>query len=274
MSTEGRSPHDRSERRYAVDERLVMPETRFEVIDGGVIYVSPADQPHASRHSKLNALLEACVADDHDVACDMLTRTSEKNDMAPDASVYPCAPDPETGRRQLEVLAFEIVATESLAESGRKAARMCQRGVRRVFAVDVDRGKALEWSTRTGAWEILSGDGSIADPALAVPLRVNDLVDAAKVDDALARALLAKRNPVLVEALEEREARGAAKGRAEGKAEGRAEGRADSILAILVGRKIEIDAATRARIAAMRDLRTLDRWLEVALRCASASELE
>jgi hypothetical protein len=36
-----------------------MPESRFEVIDGRVVYVSPADEPHATQHAKLNALVEA-----------------------------------------------------------------------------------------------------------------------------------------------------------------------------------------------------------------------
>ena len=92
-----RSPHGPPERAFDVDERLVMPETRFEIIDGEVIYVSPADPPHATRHSKLSALLEAYAAPGYEAASDMLTRTSEKGDMAPDGSVYPLAPDPNTG---------------------------------------------------------------------------------------------------------------------------------------------------------------------------------
>ena len=40
-----------------VDARLVMPETRFEIIDGNVEEVAPADEAHGTRHSKLSALL-------------------------------------------------------------------------------------------------------------------------------------------------------------------------------------------------------------------------
>jgi hypothetical protein len=87
-----------------VDTRLVAPESRYEIEDGRVRYVAPADEPHATRHSKLSALLEAHVADDFDVASDMLTRTSELEDFAPDASVFPRARNPETGGRQLEQL--------------------------------------------------------------------------------------------------------------------------------------------------------------------------
>jgi len=194
----------------AVDARLVAPESRYEIEDGRVRYVAPADEPHATRHSKLSALLEAHVADDFDVACDMLTRTSQLEDMAPDASVFPLARDPETGGRQLEELAFEVASTESLADAGRKAHKLVARGVRRVFVFDVERRRAFEWSEQLMGWRMLEHDGVIEDRALAVPLPIEALVRAAKADDAMARALLGKHNPVLEAALAER---GQSKGR-------------------------------------------------------------
>jgi Uma2 family endonuclease len=258
----GKRSHGRVVREFGVDERLVMPETRFEVIDGQVAYVSPADPPHASRHSKLSALLEAFVAEGFDAASDMLTRTSEKGDMAPDGSVYPSAVDPKTGKRQLEHLAFEVVSTESLGDAGKKASALAARGVRRVFAIDVERRRALEWSRRTGAWEILAKDAIIDDPAFALGLPVHDLVSAAKADDAVARALLAKGNPVLLEALEE------------ARHEAKAEGKAEAIVAVLAARGLTIDGATAKRIRALRDPDELDRRLAIAVRCADVAELD
>lgn len=38
----------------APDERLVMPECGFEIVGGEVFVVSPAHEPHGSRHSKLS----------------------------------------------------------------------------------------------------------------------------------------------------------------------------------------------------------------------------
>jgi hypothetical protein len=73
----------------------------------------------------------------------------------PDVSVYPDAPDPRTGGRQLEQLAFELASTQSLGHAGRKAAKLAGRGVRRVFAIDVERSRALEWSAALGAWREL-----------------------------------------------------------------------------------------------------------------------
>lgn len=111
-----------------VDERLVMPETRFEVIDGKVEHVPPADEAHGTRHSKISALLEAHVADGYEVASDMLTRTSVKGDMAPDASVFPAARDPKTGGRKLEEMAFEVCNTERLGHAAKKARALSARG--------------------------------------------------------------------------------------------------------------------------------------------------
>lgn len=254
-----------------------MPETRYEVIDGEVVYVSPADPPHASRHSKLSALLEAYVAPGFEAASDMLTRTSDKGDMAPDGSVYPSAPDPRTGGRQIEQLAFEVVSTESLAAAARKASALAARGVRRVFAIDVERQRGLEWSRETETWEILRPDATISDPAFALALPVHDLVAAVKADDAVARALLAKRNPVLVEALAaarvEGRAEGEAEGEAKGVAKGEAKGKAEAVLAVLASRGLRVDRATEAAIRTTRDVAILDRWLGRAAICRTVQEL-
>jgi Uma2 family endonuclease len=252
-----------------VDERLVAPETRFEIIEGKVEHVAPADEPHGTRHSKISALLEAYAAAAYDVASDMLTRTSVKEDMAPDASVFPAARDPAIGGRQLEELAFEVVSTERLAHAGKKARALTERGVRRVFAVDVERRRALEWSRRTGTWEILAPDGAIEDRALVLPLPLSALVDAAKADDAVARALIAKKNPVFEEALHA--ARGEAK--REGKAEGELLGKVAAILRILAMRGLDVSKKTEKRIRAEQDEAVVDRWLDQAVICRRADDL-
>jgi Uma2 family endonuclease len=276
-----------------IDERLVAPESGYEIDDGRLIRVSPSDPPHAIRHSKISALLEAHAADGFEVACDMLTRLSETSDRAPDASVFPAAPDPATGRRQIEQLAFEVVSTETLSDAAKKARDLSTRGVRRVFAIDVERVRAFEWSAELGTWSVLDLAGSITDPALAVALPLDALVRAAKTDDAVARALLAKRNPVLVAAMEAAEAHGRAEGEAHGRAEGEAHGRAEGeahgraegeahglargkalmILRVLANRELVPTGADRDAILAECDHDRLDRWLDRALSCHSVDEL-
>lgn len=264
----------------AVDARLVAPGTRYEIEDGAVIRVPPADEPHGTLHAQLSALVEVHASPARDVAVDMLTRTSETSDVAPDVSVFPSARDPVTGGRQLEELAFEIVSTQTLASAGKKAAKLVARGVRRVFAIDLARERALEWSVALGTWSVLDAAGAIEDPALAVPLPIDLLVRGANADDAIARALLAKHNPVLDEALAHAVARALAEGKqaglAEGKqaglAEGAVRGRIDALLVMLATRG-EPHPSDRARLLVVRDPARLDRWIARVAGGATLAEL-
>jgi Uma2 family endonuclease len=254
------------------DERLVAPESRYEIEDGKVRYVPPSDEPHGSRHSKLSALLEAHAADAYDVASDMLTRTSEIDDFAPDASVFLRERD-ETGQRRLEELAFEVVSTESLGHAGSKAATLTARGVRRVFAIDVGRRRAFEWSRQTAGWRMLDSSGAIEDAALGASLPLDALVFAAKADDAMAGTLLSKNNPVLAAALSTSHGRGLVEGRAEGLVEGRAEGLATALLAVLAGRGLMLEDSQRLRIASEHRPAVLTRWLSGAATCQDVETL-
>jgi Uma2 family endonuclease len=257
----------------AVDERLVAPESGYEIDDGKLIRVCPSDEPHGTRHAKLLALLEAHLGEDFDAAADMLTRISATGDIAPDASVFPRARDPRTGGRQIEHLAFEVASTESLGHAGDRAAKLAARGVRRVFALDVRRGRAFEWSRELGTWCLLAPQARIEDPALAVPIPVEALVVAAKADDAMASALLAKGNPVLVGAMAASRERGHQEGRAEGMEEGRRLGRVESILDMLALRNLHPTAAQRARILEEHDHAVLERWFARAVTCSTIEEL-
>jgi hypothetical protein len=187
-----------------VDERLVAPGTRYEIEDGRVIYVPPAEEPQAKCHANLNSLVLAHRADGYSVAMNMLTRTSRLDDFAPHVSVYPTARNPRTGGRLIEELAFLIASSESFERAGRRAAKLGSRGVRRVFAIDVEGGKVLEWSRERGWWRLLDPHAQIEDPALALPLPADAVFDEDRVDDAIYRAWR-KRRPEL---FPERDGRG------------------------------------------------------------------
>jgi len=244
-----------------IDDRLVEPKTRYEILDGELVFVSPADPPHSRRHAKVAALLETHAFPEFAVVCDQLTRISKVDDVAPDVSVYPDAPDLRTGRRQLEQLAFEVVSTGSLGYAGRKAAKLAGRGVRRVFAIDVERSRVLEWSAEIDTWRELDPAGHIEDAALEMPLPIEAMLHAARADDEIARALVARHNPV-IEAV-----------RAEDRAAGKAEATAKAVLTVLAVRKLVIGDAERVRILDERDLAQLDRWLVEAVTCVDAAEL-
>jgi hypothetical protein len=227
--------------------------------------VVPADPPHAEQHATVSVLIATHVHADFKVAIDMLTRTSRIDDIAPDVSVFPRDPDPVTGRRRLEQLTFEIVSTESMSHATTKAAKLAGRGVRRVFAIDIVRGRIVEWSRALETWSVLDVRGRIEDPALAVPLSVSALLDAANTDDEVARALIAKRNPVIEAAN--------AESHAEGTAEGILEGIAGAVITLLSARGFTLSDEQRDRILAERDRTRLEAWLLRIATCTSIADL-
>lgn len=239
-----------------VDARLVAPESGYEIDDGKLVHVPPADPPHAIAHGALGALLRAHCAGDRTAAIDMLTRTSKTSDIAPDGSIFPTAPDPRTGGRQIEELAFEVLSTTTLAEVAGRARQLAKRGVRRVFALDCLRHRAFEWSRDLDTWSILAPDAQIEDPALAVPLPLDALVDAAKADLATIRAYRAQRHP---EFIAERE-------------EGRMEERA-AILRSLLAAKFGAGAAAFDGQIARATPAQLARYLERLLTATSAADV-
>ncbi|HSK00259.1 MAG TPA: hypothetical protein VK932_03420, partial [Kofleriaceae bacterium] len=159
--------------------------------------------------------------------------------------------------RQIEHLAFEVVSTETLRGAGAKAAGLVERGVRRVFAIDVPRACVLEWAHERGTWVELDRATSISDPALVTPLPVQALLREAEADYAVGRALVIKRNPAIEEARQE----------------SKAEGRAEAVLAVLASRALGVSAHERAQIIGERDPGRLGRWLARVATCASVAEL-
>ena len=245
----------------AVDERLISPGSCYEIYDGVLVHVAPADELRGARRSKILALIEAHAGPELDVAYRMLTRTSETSDVAPDVSVFPYARDPATGGRQLERLVFEVVNSESLSHAARKAAKLVARGVHRVFAIDVERACALEWSASLGGWSELDASAHIEDPALAAPLPIEALLLATSADEVIARALVIRRDPVIEAA------------RAQYRSGGRREGLSDVLFEVLAARDVALDSFDRARILGERDPDRLLRWITRAGTCANIAEV-
>lgn len=102
-----------------------------------------------------------------------------------------------------------------------------------------------------------------------IALPVEALVHADRVDDATARALLAKRNPVIVAAMEAAAATGLAKAAADATAEALAR----AIVIVFECRKLDVPLELRAQLEAERDVARLERWLAQAVTCASADDL-
>ena len=111
----------------------------------------------------------------------------------------------------------------------------------------------LEWSA--ARWQPVAG--TIEDPALAVPLPIEALIDAGEADAAVASALRRRRHP---EFLAER-------------AEGRAEGLAEGVIRVLESRGLALTDDQRQHILAERDPERQLRWLVAAASCATVDEL-
>jgi hypothetical protein len=205
-------------------------------------------------------VLEAHIATQLQVAIHLLARTSSLDDIAPHASVFPRDPDPQTGGRRLEQLAFEIASAESLGPAGRRAAKLSGRGVRRVFAIDLARSRVLEWSSELATWTMLDPDAHLEDSALAVPLPIAALVDPTRADAAVAWALIARRHPVIEAAIETAVRAGMARGRIE------------TLLTVLASR-FDLRPGEREQLLRERDPVRLGRWILRAASCASVADL-
>ena len=256
-----------------VDDHVVEPESerREVMIDGRILKALPADAPHGMQKANLNYVLRAHLASGYRVATSLLTRFDELNDFASDTAVLKAGTDPATGTRHLEELAFEVVSEQQSEQVvTRKAPTMLRRGVRRVFAVFLKKGELREWqpgkdALHGGRWVLVDPDSSIEDPTLSMPVPVGAVLDAARSDDAVAEALLARGNPVLRRNLAEATAKGEARGEAKGKA--------GAILTILEKRGLAPDADARSRLRNCKDLTALDRWLERAFVAGSLADV-
>jgi hypothetical protein len=252
-----------------IHQRLARPETREEYFHGQLRFKMPSNPPHARQHIRLAYVLEAHVAEGYLGAVEMLTRTGSETDFAPDASVYPQAPDPTTGERQLEELAFEVCSEQSLEVPTTKARDLVGRGVRRVFCIVVGGGSGqrrrrsleasylLEWSPPSDGWARVPEDAVIEDPCLDPPLPVAGLLEATAGDQAVAQALRARGNPVF----------------AEERARGQAEAHAKNILTVLESRGLAASDEDRRRILECQDLELLQRWFRRSLGIAAVDDL-
>jgi hypothetical protein len=245
-----------------LDDHLVDPEnTRDEIIGGRRVVAMPAKPTHARQQHRLDYVIGPCVAPGYYAATDLLTRVDWESDFASDTCVLREGIDPETETRHLEEIAFEVVTRGKERDITEKADRMRRRGVRRVFAVFLKNRKFYEWDVATQSWQVMDSASRIEDPCLIAPIEVAALLNAIPPDDAVARVLVSKDNPVVRDV------------KAVARAEGRAAGKAEDILTILEDRGLPVDEALRSRILACADLDLLDVWFRRALRASAAEEV-
>ncbi|MCP4664317.1 MAG: hypothetical protein GY856_53720, partial [bacterium] len=119
-----------------------------------------------------------------------------------------------------------------------------------------------EWLKSENDWgEPLDLRRSLRDPCLAVPLPLAAFFDPVLAQAAIARALEAKDDPVILEIKDKSEKRG------------RAQGKAESILTVLSASGFVVSEEVHERIRATTEPETLDRWLRRAVSASSLDEV-
>jgi hypothetical protein len=131
-----------------LDDHLVEPETRWEIIDGARVQTPPAQPPQAGRHFTMNYAIGAHLAPGYLGASDLLTRWSSDNDYATDTSVRRVGIDEATGERYLEEMVFDVVDAQQREDLDKRAHLLSRRGVRRIFAVFAKEATAASPTTR------------------------------------------------------------------------------------------------------------------------------
>ncbi len=247
-----------------VDEYLDEPDEtrRWERIGDERKEASPATSHHGDPHFRLDALVDAHLADGYTGSTDLKTRVSQGREYASDTCVRREGIDPETGSRYLEELVFEVVHKRSAKETKERAMGFAARGVHRQIGIFVQEKKVREWRKSQGDWgQPLDLGQSLQDSCLAVPLPLAALFSPALAKVAITRALAAKDDPVILEIKDKSERRGEKRGRAE------------SILTVLSARGFVTPEHLRERILATTDRETLERWLRRAASAASLDEI-
>ena len=255
----------RYDRLPAVDDRLVAPESHAEILDGRMYRTMGANQGHGTRHFEAAHLFAGALAEGYAGAVDMLTRADEDSDAAPDLSVFPEAPDPKTGGRQLEEIAVEVLDSERMSHATDKVEKFAARGVRRLFAIRVASRKVYEWDHAHHDWTELAEDAMLTDRCFRVPVPAKALVDRVLADNTVAQALLARGNRVIVAALQEARDAGVQLGLRDGAALGALTNARASLQVVLSARGFALSDAQRERVQACASVDTLEAWIRRAV---------
>ena len=276
-STPLRCPAER-DRLPRLDEHLLPEDSPYEIIDGRRV-LCMANPEHAGPQLDIGSVLRFHLAPGYRAMVELTTRADTlppPPDLDPNAAVFPETvqelrsdvsilkegTDPRTGDRYVEDLSFEVVNEQSLSDLRKKARRLSERGVRRVFGLVVKRRRLLEWSRDKEDFELVREDAFLEDRCLRLPVRVKALLDVAEVDNAVAQALIARDNQVINELRREE--------RREGHQEGHREGQQQALLTLLAARGFALPDQVRARILACSDQADLTRWI---FRAATATAL-
>lgn len=257
--------HERAVRTPPIDENVLAENCGYEIVDGQVYELSPADEDHGTEHFNLPGLFKHCLKPEFKGTVDMLTRPSKGSNFAPDVSILKRARDPETDGRHVEEVIFEVIDSESRKHVSDKTRQLIARGVRRAFLIDTNQRSVSEWSRQTDGWVRLGDEAVIDDPCLAVPVPARALLDEATNEDVVAEAMVARNNPIIAHAVSDAEQRGEQRGELRG--------RREALRSVAKAAGVTISDDDQARIDACVDTSTLDAWIARAVTARSADAI-
>jgi hypothetical protein len=110
-----------------LDDHVVEPETREEMVRGERVHAQPAKAPHGDRHFRLDYVLGAHVREGYVGSTDLLTHVLHGSDFASDTCIRREGEDPATGALEARNNPA-IVAMKATSE---------ERGERRALAAAV-----------------------------------------------------------------------------------------------------------------------------------------
>lgn len=251
-----------------IDDHLVVPETREEMVRGERMLALPSLPEHGDGHSTLHAVISHHLVTGYTPSIDLLTRFGEGSDFASDVCIRRAGEDAQ-GNRHLEEVAFEVVSTQTRRHMTIRAEEMTRRGVRRVIAIFTDDHTIEEWLADERRWQPLDPEATLDDPTFVRPLLVRALLDTALGLDEVVKAAEAKGTPRTRAIREEGRRLGKREGQREGKLEGQLAGKRELIESFCALRSIPISPTQQRTLleldapgldALFRDLVTLECW--------------
>lgn len=243
-----------------VDDHIVRPGTREEMVRGVRMEAMSANPPHGEQQARLDAVIALHAAPGYVAAADVLTRFSKGSNFATDVCVRKVGTDPDTGARYLEELAFEIVSEQTRREMTIRAEEVIARGVRRLIAIFVKTGTIEEWNRETGRFEPLDLDGELADPVLTRPIALRGLLDIQQGGTEIAKVLDQKGDPYIVEV------------RRASRQEGLREGTLHTLTLLLEARFGDLPESARERLA-RAETAQLDAWFARAIHAGTLDDV-
>lgn len=122
---------------FAMQASGILPDDKFELIDGDIIPLAAQLSPHMIAKRALNRILVAAYEPAYAVHVEGTLRLTPRNGPSPDFFVHPDAMDPADVRGPDTVLVIEVADSSLDKDLGVKSALYARYGVPEYWIVDI-----------------------------------------------------------------------------------------------------------------------------------------